>query len=212
MKDLKETLSIYFHGLKAAVAPTLSMPKDRFAFVAAVWHYIFRLSGRLDRLIARWKNGTLPKPGTPRPGRARATQAGKPQFRLPSSHKWLIHRIQGTAFAGSQLAHLIATNAELHELLEAAPQGRRLLNPLCRALGVDFDKPTGVVLPKPQAPPGPKREPVPEPKTERASPPEQRPTRLECPSQPVPAPPDPPAQTGPPPPSPQAHPAPSFGA
>jgi hypothetical protein len=180
MKDLKETLSIYFHGLKAAVAPTLSMPKDRFAFVAAVWHYIFRLSGRLDRLIARWKNGTLPKPRPPQPGRTGATQAGKPKFRLPSSHKWLLHRIQGTAFAGSQLAHLIATNAELHEFLEAAPQGRRLLNPLCRALGIDFDKPTGVALPKPTA----------KPKPESAeSPPAQPPAPMVCAPQPTGSPP-----------------------
>jgi len=166
MIALKDLLALYFHGLKAAVAPTLSMPKERFAFVAAVWHYIFRLSGRLDRLIARWKNGTLPKPRPPQPqaplpllpepGLTPATPRRKPAFRLPSRHMWLIRSIQGTAFAGSQLAHLIATNAELHAFLEAAPQGRRLLNPLCRMLGVDFDKPTGVLLPKPQAPPEPK--------------------------------------------------------
>ena len=161
-------MSTYFHGLKAAVAPSMSMAKDHFAFVAAVWHYIFRLSGRLDRLITRWKNGTLPKPrppASPQPGRTRAATSGKPAFRLPGGHMWLIRGIQGTAFAGSQLAHLIATNAELHEFLEAAPQGRRLLNPLCRALGVDFDKPTGVVLPKPTAEPKPEpaANPVPEP-------------------------------------------------
>ena len=167
---LKETLSTYFHGLKAAVAPTLSMPKDRFAFVAAVWHYIFRLSGRLDRLITRWKNGTLPKPGTPRPGRTRSTPGEKPKFRLPSRHMWLIRGIQGTAFAGSQLAHLIATSAELHEFLEAAPQGRRLINPLCRALGIDFDRPTGVLLPKSQAEPKPAADP----------PPPEPPCRAEC--------------------------------
>ena len=188
MIALKDLLALYFHGLKAAVAPTLSMPKDRFAFVAAVWHYIFRLSGRLDRLITRWKNGTLPKPrppasphpaaphpatpqpaspqpASPSPDSTCASQAGKPAFRLPSGHMWLIRRIQGTAFAGSQLAHLIATNAELHAFLEAAPQGRRLLNPLCRALGVDFDKPTGVVLPKPTAEPEPEpaANPAPQP-------------------------------------------------
>ncbi len=171
MRMLKETLSTYFHGLKAAVAPSMSMAKDHFAFVAAVWHYIFRLSGRLDRLITRWKNGTLPKPRAPRPGRTRTAPRAKPAFRLPSSHKWLIHRIQGTAFAGSQLAHLIATSAELHEFLEAAPQGRRLLNPLCRALGIDFDKPTGVALPKPTA--APKPEPV-------ANPPPEQPRPVDC--------------------------------
>ena len=196
MKDLKETLSIYFHGLKAAVAPTLSMPKERFAFVAAVWHYIFRLSGRLDRLITRWKNGTLPKPrppasphhasphpaapqpASPNPDSTCATPVGKPRFRLPGNYKWLLHRIQGTAFAGSQLAHLIATSAELHEFLEAAPQARRLLNPLCRALGIDFDRPTGVVLPKPQAAQeptpqaahGPTPEPAPHPPPDPARP------------------------------------------
>ena len=170
MKGLQDWFSIYFHGLKAAVAPTRSMPKDRFAFVAAVWHTIFRLAGRIDRLITRWKNGTLPKPGTPRPGRARTARTA-PKFRLPGGHMWLIRRIQGTAFAGSQLAHLIATNAELHAFLEAAPQGRRLLNPLCRMLGVDFDKPTGVLLPKPQAPPEPEPAANPAPEVPRSGPP-----------------------------------------
>ena len=175
MIALKDLFALYFHGLKAAVAPTLSMPKERFAFVAAVWHYIFRLSGRLDRLITRWKNGTLPKPRAPQPRAHQPpapqplvpqpdltpdTPRAKPAFRLPGGHMWLIRGIQGTAFAGSQLAHLIATNAELHEFLEAAPQGRRLLNPLCRALGVDFDKPTGVALPKPTAEPKPEPEPA----------------------------------------------------
>ena len=183
MIALKDLLALYFHGLKAAVAPTLSMPKERFAFVAAVWHYIFRLSGRLDRLIARWKNGTLPKPRAhqppaplhpaPQPGDAPATHRRKPAFRLPSSYKWLIHRIQGTAFAGSQLAHLIATSAELHAFLEAAPQGRRLLNPLCHALGIDFDRPTGVLLPKPTAEPKPQPEP-------NASPPPQPVRPAQC--------------------------------
>jgi len=199
MRSLKETLSTYFHGLKAAVAPTLSMPKERFAFVAAVWHYIFRLSGRLDRLITRWKNGTLPKPrppasphrasphpaapqpASPNPDSTCATPVGKPRFRLPGNYKWLLHRIQGTAFAGSQLAHLIATSAELHEFLEAAPQGRRLLNPLCRALGVDFDKPTGVVLPKPQAEPKPELKPESIPSPETAGYPPREPSRpAEC--------------------------------
>ena len=83
---------------------------------------------------------------------------------------WLIRGIQGTAFAGSQLAHLIATSAELHEFLEAAPQGRRLINPLCRALGIDFDRPTGVLLPKPQAEPKPAADP----------PPPEPPCRAEC--------------------------------
>ena len=169
MKGLQDWFSLYFHGLKAAVAPTLSMPKERFAFVASVWHAIFRLSGRIDRLITRWKNGTLPKPRpsrprAPQPGRTGATPQGKPAFRLPGGHMWLIRGIQGTAFAGSQLAHLIATSAELHEFLEAAPQARRLLNPLCRALGIDFDRPTGVVLPKPVREPAPRStsEPLPE--------------------------------------------------
>ena len=175
MKGLQDWFSLYFHGLKAAVAPTRSMPKERFAFVASVWHAIFRLSGRIDRLITRWKNGTLPKPRPPQPARTRTAPRGKPAFRLPGGHMWLIRGIQGTAFAGSQLAHLIATSAELHAFLEAAPQGRRLLNPLCRALGIDFDKPTGVVLPKPQA------EPEPGPSPETAVYPPREPSRpAEC--------------------------------
>jgi hypothetical protein len=79
---------------------------------------------------------------------------------------WLIRSIQGTAFAGSQLRHLIATSAELHEFLEAAPQGRRLLNPLLRMLGIDFDKPYGVPLVKPLGEPKPEPQAAAEPPAE----------------------------------------------
>ena len=190
MIALKDLFALYFHGLKAAVAPTLSMPKERFAFVAAVWHYIFRLSGRLDRLITRWKNGTLPKPRPPQPARTRTAPRGKPAFRLPGGHMWLIRGIQGTAFAGSQLAHLIATSAELHAFLEAAPQGRRLLNPLCHALGIDFDRPTGVLLPKPTAEPKPQPEPNASPPPEPVRPAQCAPPSTDTP--PTERPPNPP--------------------
>ena len=181
MRSLKETFSLYFHGLKAAVAPTLSMPKERFAFVAAVWHYIFRLSGRLDRLVTRWQNGTLPKPRAPhpaapqapashsiapRPGRNRATPPAQPKFRLPGGHMWLLRSIQGTAFAGSQLSHLLAHDPQMQAFLEAAPQARRLINPLCRMFGFDIDKPTGVPVVKLTTVAQPKPEPEPEPKPE----------------------------------------------
>ena len=85
---------------------------------------------------------------------------------LPQGRMWLIKYMQETAFAGSQLRHLIATTPELHEFLKAAPQARRLLNPLCRMLGVNFDAPYGVPLvfapPEAPAPPPPElKEPEP---------------------------------------------------
>jgi hypothetical protein len=137
MRSLKETFSIYFHGLKAAVAPTLSMPKDRFAFLAAVWHTIFRLAGRLDRLITNWQNGILPKPGKSRPARPRVRgPRAKSTFRLPRGRMWLARCVQGSAFGGSQLRHLLDNDQQLQEFLKAVPQARRLLNPLCHMFGL----------------------------------------------------------------------------
>ena len=166
MKSLKETLSTYFTGFRAAVTTTLSAPPARIAFIGFIWAYLLRLSGRVDRLVTRWQNGTLPRPRAPRPPRApdpdRAPRPA-PQFRLPRGRMWLIRQIQGTAFAGSQLRHLLATDERMQAFLEAAPQAGRMLAPLFRMLGVDPEKPYGVPLVKPPASPPPEPAPAPAP-------------------------------------------------
>ena len=154
MRNLKETFALYFTGLRAALSSTPSMPKAQIAFIDMVWRYVLGLSFRLDRLIARWMNGTLPKSGAPRPARARVHTPGKARrFPLPSHARWLIRRMPATGIGafGGQLQHLLANDAQMRAFLEAAPQARRLLGPLGRAFGINIQDPLASPPPRPAA-------------------------------------------------------------
>ena len=174
MRTLKDTLALYFTGLRAALSSNPSMPKARIAFIDLVWRYVLSLSVRLDRLVARWKNGTLPAPRAPQPGRTRKARTVPPRFPLPRHPGWLIRRMPATGIGvfGGQLAHLLATDTELRDFLKAAPQARRLLGPVCRMFGIALPVTPGVTLPPPpSAPlPAPQAAPASEP-TAPANPP-----------------------------------------
>jgi len=151
MRTLKDTLALYFTGLRAALSSNPSMPKARIAFIDLVWRYVLSLSVRLDRLVTRWKNGTLPAPRAPQPGRTRKARTAPPRFPLPRHPGWLVRRMPATGIGvfGGQLAHLLATDTELRDFLKAAPQARRLLGPVCRMFGIALPVTPGVTLPPP---------------------------------------------------------------
>ena len=150
MRTLRDRFSIYFHGLKAAVASNASMPRPRIAFLEGVWRYLLSLSFRLDLLVKKWQDGTLRKPRppslAPRPARPRASQNPRPApaYRLPRGHQWLLRRVLAAGPFGGQLRHLLANDADLRAFLKAAPQARRLLNPLCGMFGLTLPAPPAV--------------------------------------------------------------------
>jgi hypothetical protein len=182
MRNLTETFSVYFTGLRAALAPTVPVSQAHIAFIGMVWRYILGLSGRIDRLVARWKNGTLPKPRAARPARTRKPRAA-PQFRLPRSRNWLPRRLPGTGIGvfGGQLQHLFATDQEFAAFLEAAPQARRMLTPLCRMFGVALPAmpaaapPTAAPPAAPVAAPSDPSQNSPQPAAASAAPPGRKP-------------------------------------
>jgi hypothetical protein len=149
MYTLTEAFAYIVQCLKDTIAPRREMAKSRMEFLSFLWLHLHRLNNRFAALYARWKNGTLPKPrplpasGAPRPARVRAPRPAPP-IRLPSGRLWLLKDTQRAAVAGSLLRHWIATNPELQEFMQAVPQVRSLLQPLCHALGIDIDKPYGV--------------------------------------------------------------------
>jgi hypothetical protein len=160
-------------------------------FTVFLWRRLSRLERRFQALYLRWKNGTLPTPRAPRPGRSRKPQPPEP-FRLPGSRAWLVgrHGYRIAAYA-CQFRHLLTT-PELAEFLAAAPQARRILSPLCRMLGA--------TLPSNPAPSPTLPEP---PKPEPAKPEPAKPEPAPAPPQPRPAPARPaPVQPGPPSPGP----------
>jgi len=182
MYTLTEAFAYIVQRLKDTIAPRREMAKERMDFLSFVWLHLHTLNNRFAALYASWKNGTLPRPrtspgpGAPRPARVRAPRPAPPirlpTLRLPRGRLWLLKDTQTTAAAGSLLRHLIATNPELQEFMQAVPEVRRLLAPLCHALGIDIDKPYGVPPIKPpiKPPASPESAANPSPAPESASP------------------------------------------
>ena len=166
MYTLTEAFAYIVQCLKDTIAPRRGMAQNPMDFLSFLWLRLHRLNNRFAALYARWKNGTLPTPrprpasGASSPARIRAPRP-PPPIRLPSSRLWLLKDTQRAAVAGSLLRHLIATNPELQEFMQAVPEIRRMLQPLCHALGIDIDKPYGVplVLEKPEPAANPPAEP-----------------------------------------------------
>jgi hypothetical protein len=121
-------------GLQAAIAVVAARERALTVLLVAVWGRIGRISTRLERLIALWRAGMLPKPRTWR-GRVPGTPVNKPLSAFPATPAWLLVAVREAAPFGARLENLLS-EAECAAFLAAAPQARRLLRPLCRMLGV----------------------------------------------------------------------------
>ncbi len=154
-------LAITIAGLYAIVAPKMIFEPARVAFWVLVLNRLNRMVGRLDRLVAHFRAGTLPAKHPSRAGQPRPQAPRPDQLRLPRGHAWLIRLIQRTAQFGGPVEALI-NSPEGAALLAAAPQAGRIFRPLCRMLGID--PPTSIRLPprprpKRPRPPKPPRAP-----------------------------------------------------
>ena len=127
------SLTIILTGLRAVLAARAATDRALTALLVLVWSRLSRLQTRLERLIAHWRAGTLPKPCL---ARARQPRKATPKPYLPTAPAWLVARVGYTAAAfGSQLQHAL-TDPEWADFLAAAPQANRLFRPLCRMLGI----------------------------------------------------------------------------
>ena len=125
--------------LQAAIAVVAARERALTVLLVAVWGRIGRISTRLERLIALWRAGKLPKPRTWR-GRVPGTPANKPVSAFPATPAWLLVAVREAAPIAARL-ETILSDAECEAFLAAAPQARRLLRPLCRMLGVGVRAP-----------------------------------------------------------------------
>jgi hypothetical protein len=145
-----------FSDLRAAIAQKAAPYRGTVnALLCLVYHRIGRIQLRLERLIAHWRAGTLPKPRKPRPGRARKPTE-RPKFL--TSRAWLaVHGCEIRGYA-AQLDRLLTTDPEWAEFLKAVPQAGRILRPLCHMLAID---PPAEI--RRDAKPRPPRDPIPKP-------------------------------------------------
>ena len=188
------SLASVFHvlvaGLRGVIAPVASRDKARAAFFMFIYNRIGQAALRFEKLVARWKAGTLPKPRvrTARPAKADPPPRKPLPFYIPRGRAWLQRALNHYEVDGcrlingcrSQFLHHLAA-PEMREFLQAAPQARRILNPFCRMLGMNLDAPYGVPLPPaPPAPPAPRpRRPRQSPPPTPPDPPIPQPTRLD---------------------------------
>ena len=123
-----------FTGLQAAIAVVAARERHLTVLLVAVWGRIGRIRTRLERLIALWRAGMLPKPRKSRAGGTRVVGERKTSD-LPRVPGWLLVAVREAGPYGTRLEDLLS-EAECVEFLAAVPQARRLLRPLCRMLGV----------------------------------------------------------------------------
>ena len=122
--------------LQAVIAAHAARNRALTVLLVAVWGRVARMRTRLERLVALWRAGKLPKPRAARVRAAAARSSGK-KSAFPTNLSWLTRRIGYEAAAfGSQLRHLL-TDAECVAFLAAVPQAARILRPLLRMLSGD---------------------------------------------------------------------------
>ncbi len=127
-------------NLQAAIAVVAARERHLTVLLVAVWGRIGRIRMRLERLIALWRAGMLPKPQQSRAEGTRVLGERKTS-ELPRVPGWLLVAVREARPFGTQLEHLLSQD-ECMEFLAAVPQARRLLRPLCRMLGVGVEPST----------------------------------------------------------------------
>ena len=124
--------------LQAVIAAKAARDRALTVLLVALWGRIARMGTRLERLVALWRAGKLPRPRAPRVRVAReVAPRAKPKIIFPTAPGWLRRKLGHEVGAfGSQLQHLL-TDAECAAFLDACPQAGRILRPLLRMLTPD---------------------------------------------------------------------------
>ena len=122
-------------ALQAAIAVVSAREHALTALLVAVWGRIGRIRTRLERLIALWRAGMLPRKRAPRT-RPQGVPTGEKLISvLPTAPAWLVAAVREAAPLGAQLEQMLSQE-ECIRFLAEVPQARRLLGGLCRMLGV----------------------------------------------------------------------------
>ena len=138
--------------LQAVIAAKAARDRTLTVLLVAVWGRIARMGTRLERLIALWRTGKLPKARAPRAAveRVRASRA-KVIVTFPTAAGWLSRKLGYEVVAfGGQLQHQL-TDAECQAFLAAFPQAGRIFRPLLRMLMGDPLPEVVRLKPKPTA-------------------------------------------------------------
>ncbi len=176
-------------GLCRAVAEAGGRRRLAGPLVILIWRHLRRLGVRFAALAGRIAAGRQRRfPARRRPRPAPRRQSARV---LPHGPAWLVRLVPQASAYGSQMQYLLA-DPDFVALVDAAPQARRLLRPLCRMLGVALPPPPRT------APPAPPQAVTAPPQPPAGSPAPSPPPRPPRPAAPRPAPPVLPAARPPP--------------
>ena len=125
-------------GLYGVIAARAARDRTLTVLLVALCGRLARMGTRLERLIALWRAGKLPRQRTPRAADARVrAPRNVADITFPTAPGWLRRKLGYEVGAfGSQLQHLL-TEAECVEFLAAFPQAGRILRPLLGMLTPD---------------------------------------------------------------------------
>ena len=161
-----------------------------------IWQRVRKAGAQASAVLARMQAGALRRYPTRRPPRQIAKpRRSVPPSALPRQPAWLVRLIPEAAASAAQLQTLLS-QPEMPALLEAAPQLRRALRPLCRMLGVALPPQAKTTAhadpPDPAASPSPTAKravasPRPQPPIIRRRTPSRRGAGLVRPPPPIPA-------------------------
>jgi hypothetical protein len=109
--------------------------------VVLLWRRVRGITGQVEGLLARLRAGQLRRyPARRKPRRGPVPSRPPTPAAFPTPPAWLIGLIPEAAASAVHLRALLA-EPDVPALLEAAPQLRRALRPLCRMLGVALPSP-----------------------------------------------------------------------
>jgi hypothetical protein len=132
-----DRFALSLDGLCRAVAAAIAGRLMDAVMILLVWRRIKRVQRQVLGLLTRFREGRLRVQVTPRSRGGGGTRSGGALV-LPRSFAWLLPLVpcEAACFAG-QISTVLA-EPEMVALLEAAPQARRVLAPLCRMLGISL--------------------------------------------------------------------------
>ncbi len=141
---LMQTFHSILTLLQAAIAAASARDRSMPMFFIELWNRVGRMGRRLEKLIAQWRAGTLPK------ARVLESQAGerrerapRTHLRFPKAHGWLLPRAPEVAKYVALLETLLSQE-EIVRFLDEVPAARRIVGVLQRMLIV----PPGKAAPK----------------------------------------------------------------
>ena len=159
MTTLATTFRAILSGLQAVIGIVAAKNPARDQILGRIYVHLNRTIQRFEKLVAHWRNNTLPKPRVSRPSPARPQPTPilpterRPIWRLLSGRAWLIRNVDHYNFRGhaSQLQHFLAS-PECVAFLAEVPRAGRILRPLARSLGIQMPGDPPPPAPKPAKP------------------------------------------------------------